>query len=140
MTMLTRCATVSRISGTTLAVVIVAAMTATSASAHEKPVKGPNQGQLIHVDDAHYELVATNNALTLFISDNDTKPRSSVEGAKATATVLADGKTLSVTLAPAGADKLTGAGTFVATKALRVVVSVQETGRKPTQIRFTPVE
>ena len=111
-----------------------------AAVAHDKPVKGPNGGQLIHVEDAHYELVAKDNELTLFIADNDTKPRATLEGAKATATVLVDGKTTSVTLAPATADTLRGPGTFVAKTGLRVVVSLQEAGRKPAQIRFTPID
>jgi hypothetical protein len=108
--------------------------------AHDKPVKGPHGGQLIHVDDAHYELVAKDNVLTLFVSDNDTKSRASLDGAKATATVLADGKTATVELKPTSGDTLTGRGTFVAKTGLRVVVSIQESNRKPAQIRFTPAE
>ena len=111
-----------------------------AAAAHDKPVKGPNGGQLIHLDDAHYELVAKDNELTLFVGDNDTKPRATLEGAKATATVLVDGKTTSVTLVPATADTLRGPGTFAAKTGLRVDVSIQEAGRKPAQIRFTPVD
>jgi hypothetical protein len=110
------------------------------ALAHDKPAKGPNGGQMIHVDDAHYELVARDNALTLFVSDNDTKPRASLDGAKASATVLANGTTSSIELRPATAGTLTGAGTFIPKTGLRVVVSIQETGRKPAQIRFTPSE
>lgn len=124
---------------TMLSAVVVAIALFTSAMAHEKPVKGPNGGQLIHVDDAHYELVAIDNALTLFVSDIDTKPRPSLNGAKALATVLVDGKTATVIMQPATADTMTGVGTFKATKALRVVVSIQETGRKPAQIRFAPL-
>ena len=111
-----------------------------AAVAHDKPAKGPNGGQLIHLDDAHYELVAKDNELTLFIADNDTKPRATLEGATATATVLADGKTTTVTLAPATAGTLRGPGTFVAKSGLRVVVALQEAGRKPAQIRFSPVD
>jgi hypothetical protein len=54
--------------------------------------------------------------------------------------VLANGKTATVELKPATADTLSGAGTFVAKAGLRVVVSIQENGRKPTQIRFTPAD
>lgn len=110
------------------------------AIAHDKPVKGPNGGQMIHLEDAHYELVAKDNALTLYISDNDNKPRTSLDGAKGTATVLVDGKTATVELKPATSDTLKGAATFVAKAGLRVVVSIQEPGRKPAQIRFTPSE
>ncbi len=119
---------------------LVLGLVSVTAHAHDKPVKGPNSGQLIHVEDAHYELLAKDNTLTLFVFDNDTKPRPAVDGAKATATVLADGKTSSVELKPAAANTLTGAGVFVAKPGLRVVVSIQETGRKPAQIRFTPAE
>lgn len=124
----------------TLLAALVIAAASVAAHAHDKPVKGPNGGQLIHVDDAHYELVAKDNALTLFVADNDTKPRTSLDGAKATATVLAAGKTATVVLQPASADTLTGTGTFSAAKGLKVVVSIEEAGRKPAQIRFTPVD
>jgi hypothetical protein len=126
----------------TLAALIVcfASVATGVAVAHDKPAKGPHGGQLVHVDDAHYELLAKDNALTLFVSDNDTKPRTTLDGATATATVLADGKTATINLKPATADTLIGTGTFVAKTGLRVVVSIQETSRKPTQIRFTPAE
>jgi hypothetical protein len=119
---------------------LLIALGSVAAHAHDKPVKGPNGGQMIHVDDAHYELVANDNALTLFVADNDNKPRTSLEGAKATATVLAGGKTATVVLKPASPDTLAGTGKFVAAKGLKVVVSIEETGRKPAQIRFTPVD
>lgn len=120
---------------------IAAALAITlSAAAHEKPVKGPNGGQMIHVEDAHYELLVKDNDLVLFVSDNDNKPRTSLQGAKATATVLSGGKTSTVDLKPATADTLQGKGTFVAAKGLKAVVSVQEAGRKPAQIRFTPLD
>ncbi len=112
----------------------------TPAMAHDKPVKGPNGGQMIHLEDAHYELVAKDNALVLFVSDNDNKARTTLDGAKATATVLSDGKTATVELKPATADTLAGTAAFVAKPGLRVVVSIRETGRKAAQIRFTPSE
>jgi hypothetical protein len=109
-------------------------------SAHDKPTKGPNGGQLIHVDDAHYELVAKGNALILFVSDDSQAPRTSLVGTKATATALVAGKTVDIDLVPGDADALQGTGTFVAAKGLKVVVSIQEPGRKPAQIRFTPID
>ncbi len=124
----------------TLIAALLFSLVSITAHAHDKPVKGPNSGQLIHLDDAHYELVAKDNALTLFVSDNDAKPRATIDGAKATATVLVDGKTTTVELKPATADTMAGTGVFVAKTGLRVVVSIQEVGRKPTQIRFTPVD
>jgi hypothetical protein len=124
----------------TLFAAVATVVLSIAAHAHDKPVKGPNGGQLIHLEDVHYELVAKDNALTLFVADNDTNPRASLEGAKATATVLAGGKTATVVLKPASADTLTGTGTFAAAKGLKVVVSIEEAGRKPAQIRFTPVD
>ena len=123
-----------------LAMGLAAIMADTSAVAHDKPVKGPNGGQMIHLDDAHYELVAKDDALTLYVSDNDNRPRTTLDGAKATATVLAAGRTSTVELKPATTDTLTGAGVFGARSGLRVVVSIQEAGRKPAQIRFTPAD
>ena len=40
---------------------LVLAIATLPAFAHEKPVKGPNGGQMIHLEDAHYELVAKDN-------------------------------------------------------------------------------
>jgi hypothetical protein len=124
----------------TVLAALVLAIATLPAAAHDKPVKGPNGGQLIHVEDAHYELLAKDNALTLFVSDNDSKPRTALVGAKASATVLTDGKTATIELKPATADTLVGTGLFIAKPGLRVVVSITETSRKPAQIRFTPVE
>jgi hypothetical protein len=115
-------------------------LTALPSLAHDKPVKGPNGGQLIHLEDAHYELVVRDNALTLFVSDNESKPRTTLDGTKASATILADGKTAAVELKPSAADTLIGTSSFAAKPGLRVVVSIQEPTRKPAQIRFTPSE
>jgi hypothetical protein len=123
-----------------IAFAISLALLPAASFAHDKPAKGPNGGQIIHVDDAHYELVAKDNELVLFVSDDAQAARPSLEGAKATATVLAGAKTVVVDLKPTAADTMKGAGTFVAAKGLKVVVSIQETARKPTQIRFTPVD
>ncbi|KAB2849086.1 MAG: hypothetical protein F9K44_09020 [Hyphomicrobiaceae bacterium] len=114
-------------------------MISMAALAHEKPVKGTHGGQLLDVNSYHWELVAVGGELTLHVSDAAEQPVST-NGAKATATVLSAGKALTVEMMAAEPNILKGKGDFVATKGLKVVVSVSGIGDKPAQIRFTPLE
>lgn len=110
-----------------------------AAVAHDKPVKGPHGGQMVDVNTYHWELVAEAGDLTLYVSDPAEKPIAT-KAARATANVLAGGKSLSVELTPAEPNALKGKGDFVAAKGLKVIVSVSGIGDKPAQIRFTPLD
>lgn len=100
---------------------------------------GPNGGQRTDLAGGHAELVAQDNELRLYLSDNNYRPRSA-EGATAQATVLAAGKQATVTLLPDGPDMLRGQGDFTAAKGMRVVVVLTLPGAKPAQARFTPLD
>lgn len=120
-------------------VLVLVLMSAGASVAHEKPVKGPHGGQMIDVNTYHWELVAAGGDLTLYVSDQAEKPVTT-KAAKATANVLAAGKSLTVELVAAEPNILKGKGDFVATRGLKIIVSVSGIGDKPTQIRFTPLD
>ena len=100
---------------------------------------GPNGGQRTDLAGGHAELVAQDNELRLYLSDNNYRPRSA-EGATAQATVLAAGKQATVALLPDGPDMLRGQGDFTAAKGMRVVVVLTLPGAKAAQARFTPLD
>lgn len=115
----------------------MAAALAAPVAAHEKPVKGPNGGQLVDSSSGHWELVANGGELTVHVTDASDKPVAT-KAAKGTATVLAAGKTIKVDLMPAEPNMLKGKGDFVAAKGTKVIVSLENIGPKPEQVRFTP--
>ncbi|HYD15008.1 MAG TPA: hypothetical protein VEA77_01275 [Hyphomicrobium sp.] len=92
-------------------------------------------GVIVHSGHHHLELVAKGGNLELYVSHEDGDAEE-VGSAKATATVLADGKTEMVTLAPAGGNALKGAGGFNVGKGTTVVVSLTMPGHETEQARF----
>ncbi|HML43286.1 MULTISPECIES: hypothetical protein [Hyphomicrobium] len=101
--------------------------------AHDHEAK--HGGILVHNGHHHLELVAKGNTLELFVRHEDGKVED-VSGAKASATVLAGGKTEVVTLAPSGENGLKGTGGFDAGKGTTVVVNLTMPGHETEQIRF----
>jgi hypothetical protein len=97
---------------------------------------GPkHNGVVVHSGHHHLELVATGGTIDLYVTHEDGDAED-VSGAKATATVLADGKTEIVTLAPAAGNALKGTGSFNAGKGTTVVVSLTMPGHAAEQARF----
>jgi len=101
--------------------------------AHDHSAK--NGGIVEHTSHHHLELVAKGGDLELYVRHEDGKEEDTT-GAKATATVLADGKTEQVTLTPAGGNSLKGSGSFNAGKGTTVVVSLTMPDHEPSQVRF----
>ncbi|WP_041316892.1 hypothetical protein [Hyphomicrobium nitrativorans] len=96
----------------------------------------PKHGGIVeHSSHHHLELVAEDGTLRLYVTDEAGKPEP-VEGAKATATVLSEGKTEAVTLAHAGENRLEGTGSFKATKGTTVVVTLTLPDHGAEQARF----
>ncbi|MGE3230002.1 MAG: hypothetical protein AB7J30_11255 [Hyphomicrobium sp.] len=83
----------------------------------------------------HVELVAKGGSIELYITGEDGKDEDA-SAAKASATVLADGKAAQVALASAGGNSLKGSGEFNAGKGTTVVVSLTMPGHEPEQVRF----
>ena len=92
-------------------------------------------GVLVHSGHHHLELVAEDGTLRLYVTDEQGEPEA-VAGAKGTATVLSEGKTEQVTLAPAGENRLEGSGSFKAGKGTTVVVTVTLPDHEAEQARF----
>lgn len=96
----------------------------------------PKQGGvLVHSGHHHLELVAEDGTLRLYVTDQEGKPET-IDGAKATATVLSEGKTEAVTLAHAGENRLEGTGSFKAAKGTTVVVTLTLPDHEAEQARF----
>ena len=101
--------------------------------AHDHEAK--HNGIVVHSGHHHLELVAAGGTIDLYVTHEDGEAED-VSGAKATATVLADGKTEVVTLAPASGNALKGTGSFNAAKGTTVVVSLTMPGHQTEQARF----
>ncbi len=98
----------------------------------------PHGGQMRMAGAYHFELVVSADALTVYVSDHAGMPVAT-GGASGTATVLAGGKRVSVSLQPAGDDQLRGNGQFVLDPAMRVVLNITLPGQGAQQARFTPL-
>jgi hypothetical protein len=92
-------------------------------------------GVVEHTGHHHLELVAKGGTLELYITHEDGDAEDA-GAAKATATVLAGGKTAQVTLSPAGGNGLKGTGDFNAGKGTTIVVSLTMPDHEPEQVRF----
>ena len=102
---------------------------------HEHDHGPKHNGIVVHSGHHHLELVATGGTIDLYVTHEDGEAED-VSGAKATATVLVDGKTEVVTLAPAAGNALKGTGSFNAAKGTTVVVSLTMPGHQTEQARF----
>lgn len=123
-----------------LAMVLAAAAPAL-AHMDSKFNKGPNGGHIVDAGGGkqHWELVASDGNLTLYVTDKDDKPVDTA-GGKAEAQVLVAGKTFAVTLSPAGSNTLKGSGPFASAKGMRVIVKTTGVGGDSFQARLTPLQ
>lgn len=116
--------------------VTVALFAATGAGAlahgESKPMHG---GKVVDSGHHHLELVAADGSLILYVRDEADKPED-VAKAKASATVLADGKTEAIALQPTAGGVLNGKGSFKVTKGATIVITLTMPDHKPEQARF----
>ena len=82
---------------------------ASAAFAHE--TTGPNGGRLVDAGNLHVELVSKGKAVDVFVTDANDKPLT-VDGYKGTAVLVINGKPHRIPLAPAEANRLTGAASI----------------------------
>lgn len=108
-------------------------------------MKAPNGGQLRMAGPYHFELLVDKNnkeakdsPVTVYLTDHGEK-KISAAGASGTATILAGKSKVTVPLAPAGANKLSGVGKYVSDPHMKVVVSVVFPDKKSEQARFSPL-
>ena len=85
----------------------------------------------------HVELVAKDGSIEFYVEDEKGTPES-LKDAKASATLLVDGKKIDIKLAPADDGSLfKGTGDFKAIKGSVAVITLTMPGHKPEQSRFT---
>lgn len=108
-------------------------------------MKAPNGGQLRMAGPYHFELLvgknnkeAKDSPVTVYLTDHGAQkiPAAGVSG---TATILAGKSKVTVPLAPAGDNKLTGVGKYVSDAQMKVVVAVVFPDKKVEQARFAPL-
>lgn len=114
-----------------LALVMLAAAPALADAGHGHSAK--HGGKVVESGHHHLEVVVKDGSLEVFVDSEDGKPED-VKDAKATATVLSEGKKEDITLAPGGAS-LKGTGGFKAAKGTTVVITLTMPGHKPEQAR-----
>lgn len=106
---------------------------ADDAHVHDHTAK--HGGLVEHTEHHHLELVATDDELTVYVTTEAGKPEA-VEGAKATATVLSEGKAVQVMLKTAGGNKLQGTGSFKTGSGTTIVINMTLPERETEQVRF----
>ncbi|QCI68457.1 hypothetical protein [Phreatobacter stygius] len=114
---------------------LAAALSATPAFAqhHHGSQTGPNGGTIYEMADTyHVEVVAKGTALDIYLSDHDDKAVSAA-GFQGVAILVVDGKSVRVTLAPAGANRLTGTSTVALPQRPRGAVQLTPPGRRMIQ-------
>jgi hypothetical protein len=100
---------------------------------------GPKHGGVVHeVGDIAGELVIKADTMTLYLFDHD-KPLATADSKskmEAVATVHAGGAKTTVTLTPAGDNKLAATGSFKTGVGVRVAVVVKRPGNPEIKLNF----
>ena len=102
-------------------------------------VAAPHGGQLRMTGPYHYELVAKNNELTIYLTDHGGTNVASA-GATGSATILSSKGKARIKLTPAGENILRGSGQFEAVPDMKVAVAITLPGQGAQLARFTPLK
>ena len=100
-------------------------------------VKAPHGGQLRMAGAYHFELVAKENELTVFVTDHGGK-KFDTNGAIGSAIMLSGKTKATVPLTPAGDNGMKGGGKFALVPDMKVIISISMPGEAAQQARFTP--
>lgn len=100
-------------------------------------VVAPHGGQLRMTGPYHYELVAKNNELTIYLTDHGGAKVASA-GATGYAIILSSKGKTRIPLAPTGDNVIHGTGQFEAVPDMKVAVSISLPGQDAALARFTP--
>jgi hypothetical protein len=108
---------------------------AASGSALAHGVQVPQYGGVVtKVNDVTYELVATPDSIAVFVDDHGQKV--DVSAARAKVMLIVKGVKTSVTLLPAGGNKLEGKGSFKLAPGAKAVSVVTFTGKPGATARY----
>jgi hypothetical protein len=106
------------------------------ALAAEPAKESKHGGKVVETSGDHLlELVTDGRSIEVYVTHEDGKAEE-VKDAKASATVLAGGKTEKIELAPGDANSLKGSGELEIGPGAIVVVTLTMAGHKPEQARF----
>jgi hypothetical protein len=120
--------------------VILGLVLAGSVFAHTdtKWTKGPQGGHIVDAGKQHWELVAKDNELTLYVLDDEEKPLAAQTG-EAKARVRIGGMIYTLEFKPAGGNSWKATGEFTAAKGMRVIVTTTKVGGQSFQARLAPL-
>lgn len=104
-------------------------------SASESHPPGPKGGALADAGAFHVEVIFKGGMMITYLYDSDNKPVP-VKDVKASATVLAKGQQVRVTLAPTGPNEMKGEAKLPADPEAKSIVILDIPGQRRLQARF----
>jgi len=113
----------------------IAAVTAADKHGHAE-AKPQHGGSVVEVSDVHYELVAKDGALVIYVSDHDNKALSTV-GWSGKLSAIGAAEKIAADLKPGASGTLQAKGAFKVSRGTRLLASIEAPGKKPVQVRFT---
>lgn len=114
---------------------LLAALPAAAGDDHDHDHAAKFGGKLVESGHHHLEVVAKDGMIEVHVAGEEGKPED-VAGAKASATVLSEGKPSTIQLTPEGG-VLKGTGSFKAVKGTTIVITLTMPDHKPEQARLT---
>ncbi|MEH6627859.1 MAG: hypothetical protein V7739_15545 [Motiliproteus sp.] len=122
----------------TLAVTSLMLLT-TAAFGHgnESKPANPNGGETVKAGAYNLELVVTDTAIDLYVSDDHNKALDTQE-ASVEAVILADKKKSKVVLSYKQTNQMTVEGSYTQAKKMKVILYLQMPGKKKISARFNP--
>lgn len=116
--------------------VALVAVAAPALALAAEPAKPKHGGRVVETSGHHLlELVTDGRAIAVYVTHDDGEPEE-VKDAKASATVLAGGKTEKIELSPQDPNVLKGSGALEIGPGAVVVVTLTMPRHKPEQARF----
>jgi hypothetical protein len=106
-----------------------------SAQAWSSEAKSLHGGRVTDAGEYHVEMVTKADAVDVYLADHDNKGVSAT-GHKAVAILVVDGKSQRITLAPAGASRLSGKAAGELPASPKGVVQITLPNGKTVQARF----
>ncbi len=99
------------------------------------PEKGKNGGQQVDAGNYHVEAVARGNTLDVYITDHSETPVAT-KGFKAIAVLIVKGKPQQISLAPRGANVLTGTSPVELAAPIRGAIQITNSESQTVQAKF----
>ncbi len=114
---------------------LIGALLVSAGSAWAHDSRGPHGGRITDAGSYHVEMVVKSDVVDVFISDASDKPVAA-SGFKATAILVADGKSQRVVLAPVDGVRLSGSATVALPNQPKGVLQLTGPDGKTAQGKF----